>query len=132
MQKRYFDIFKRQKARHFLEKEDECKLIDYSDDDWAGYTTVNEASCQAVWLRRLLDDLQLKQAKSSIFLCDNKSAISMTKDSVFHARSKNIELRHHFVRDLVGKEEIGFYYINTSEQPSDILTKPDSFEKIID
>lgn len=62
--------------------------------------------------------------------CDNQSAIAMSKNPVFHGRSKHIELRHNYIRDMVLKKEIYLDFINTGEQPADVLTKPVSFEKL--
>ena len=53
----------------------------------------------------------------------------MTKNPTFHSRTKHIELRHHFIRDLVAKEEIALKYCSTEEQLADILTKALSKEK---
>ena len=53
----------------------------------------------------------------------------MTKNPAFHSRTKHIELRHHYIRDLVGDEEIVLDYCNTNEQLADILTKTLSKEK---
>ena len=57
-------------------------------------------------------------------------AIATTKNHVFHIRSKHIELKHHFIQDLISNEEIGLKFINTSEQPIDILIKATSKEKL--
>ena len=65
----------------------------------------------------------MEQKEPTKIYCDNMSAIAMTKNPVFHARSKHIELRHHFVHELVSKREIHLEFINTSDQPADILTK---------
>ena len=51
------------------------------------------------------------------------SAITMTKNPIFHARTKHIELRHHFIRDLVGEGEIKLQFVSTNDQPVDVLTK---------
>jgi hypothetical protein len=53
----------------------------------------------------------------------------MTRNPVFHARSKHIELRHHFIRDMVNKKEIQLEFINTYDQPAGILTKVVPAEK---
>jgi hypothetical protein len=61
---------------------------------------------------------------------DNMSAIVMIKNPVFHARTKHIELRHHFIRDLVSQGEIQLKFISTNDQPADILTKAATVDKI--
>ena len=70
------------------------------------YTSATEVAYEGVWLRKLLNDLGRKQEGPTTIYCDNMSAIALTKNLVFHARSKNIKLRHHFIHDLVQKEEI--------------------------
>jgi hypothetical protein len=50
-------------------------------------------------------------------------AIAMTKNLVFYTRSKYIELRHHFMKDMINKKEIQLDFINTNDQPIDVLTK---------
>ena len=56
-------------------------------------------------------------------LIDNKSAISLSKNPVFHERSKHIEIRYHFIRECVEQGRIGIDYVRTSDQLADILTK---------
>ena len=97
----------------------------------AEYASATEADCEGVWLRKLLNDLGRKQEGPTTIYCDNMSAIALTKNPVFHARSKHIELRHHFIRDLVQKEEIQLEFITTNEQPADMLTKPITTEKFL-
>jgi hypothetical protein len=50
-------------------------------------------------------------------------AIVMTKNPIFHARSKHIKLRHHFIKDTVSKKEMQLEFINTNDQPVNVLTK---------
>jgi hypothetical protein len=56
-------------------------------------------------------------------------AITMIKNPIFHARSKHIELRHHFIKDMVSKKEMQLEFINTNDQPANILTKAILVEK---
>ena len=77
----------------------------------------------------MLADLQQEQKGATKIFCDNKATISMTKNPAFHSRTKHIELRHHYIRDLVADEEIVLEYCNTDEQLADILTKALSKEK---
>ncbi|GFY85496.1 molybdenum cofactor sulfurase family protein [Actinidia rufa] len=88
-----------------------------------GYIAATDAACEAIWLRRMLSDLEQSQQQPTIIHCDNMSAIAMTKNPVFHARSKHIELQHHFIRDLVNNGEISIEFVNNNDQPADILTK---------
>ena len=96
----------------------------------AEYISVNEATREAVWLRRILIDLQQKVEDPTPIFCDNQSAISMSKNPVFHGRSKHIELRHNYIRDMVQRKEINLEYIKTTEQPADVLTKAVPIEKL--
>jgi hypothetical protein len=57
-------------------------------------------------------------------MCDNTSAISVAKNSVFHKKMRHVERRHHFLRDHIKKEDIEMRYINTKRQLADIFTKP--------
>ena len=95
----------------------------------AEYVAATSATCQAIWLRRVLAELQQEQEGPTEIFCDNKATISMTRNPTFHSRTKHIELRHHFIRDLVANEEIVLKYCSTNEQLADILTKTLSKEK---
>jgi hypothetical protein len=56
--------------------------------------------------------------------CDNQSCIKLTENLVFHDRSKHIDMRYHYIRDLVQRKTVKLQYIATSEKVADILTKP--------
>lgn len=89
----------------------------------AEYMVASLASSQAVWMRRILTDLHLVQEHPTTIYCDNNSTISMTKNPVFHARTKHIEIRHHYIRDLVQDGQVELQFCPTSEQIADIFTK---------
>jgi hypothetical protein len=57
-------------------------------------------------------------------MCDNISAISLAKNSIFHKRMKHLKVRHNFLRDHVEKRDIEMRYIDTEKQLADIFTKP--------
>jgi hypothetical protein len=56
--------------------------------------------------------------------CDNHSCIKLTENPLFHDRSKHIDMRYHYIRDLVQRKIVKLQYIATSKQVVDILTKP--------
>ena len=59
-----------------------------------------------------------------VILCDNHSCIKMTNNLVFHDKSKHIEIRYFYIRDMVQKGAIKLQYVGTNEQVADILAKP--------
>ena len=81
------------------------------------------AVCQGIWLSRLLGEMLNKEAARPKLLVDNKSAISLAKNPVFHDRSKHIEIRYHFIRECVEQGRVFIDYVRTSEQLADALTK---------
>ena len=81
-----------------------------------------EAVKEAIWLRSLFEDLGVGQKHIDVF-CDSQSAIHLAKNQVFHARMKHIDVRYHFVREILEEEEIFLQKILTTENPADMLTK---------
>jgi hypothetical protein len=64
-----------------------------------------------------------------MILCDNQSCIKMTENPVFHDKSKDIEIRYHYIRDMVKRGAVKLQYVGTNEQVADVLTKPLSLVK---
>ena len=62
--------------------------------------------------------------KGTMIFCDNSSAIALSKNSVFHKRTKHIDIKFHFIRELVSNGEIVLQHCRTEDQFADILTKP--------
>ena len=89
----------------------------------SGYMAVAIAACQGIWLSRLLGEFLDEKATVPRLLVDNKSAISLSKNPVFHDRSKHIETRYHLIRDYVEQGDLEIDYVNTEAQLADILTK---------
>eukprot|EP00253_Pinus_taeda_P031084 PITA_31084 len=70
------------------------------------YVATTTAACQAVWLRRVLRDLCHEQENGTTIYCDSSSAITLSKNSVFHKRTKHIDTKFHFIRELFNNGEI--------------------------
>lgn len=76
-----------------------------------------------MWLARLLAELKNKEADAVTLKIDNESAIALSKNPVFHDRSKHIDVRYHFIRECVEENRVKLQSIRTEEQLADILTK---------
>ena len=82
------------------------------------------STCQEIWIRRVLIDLGQEQFEETEIYCDKKATIALSKNLVYHGRTKHIDIRAHFIRDLVAEGTIILKYCGTDEQVADILTKP--------
>lgn len=83
----------------------------------------NEVTKELMWVRNFLEGLRIAFNKP-LLLVDNKSTIKIIKNSDIKRRSKHIEIKHSYVRDLVKKRElINVEYIDTDNQQADFLTK---------
>ena len=89
----------------------------------AEYVALNHGSREAVWLHNMLNQLDLKISCIQIFV-DNQSTIRLALNADHHNRTKHIDIRYHYVRDIVLKELIKLNYVNTHDQLADIFTKP--------
>ncbi|XP_068466248.1 uncharacterized protein [Phaseolus vulgaris] len=89
----------------------------------AEYIAVGSCCAQILWLKQQLADFGLKISKVS-FMCDNTSAINLTKNQIQHSRTKHIEIRHHFIRDHVNNGNCEVKFVETILQLADIFTKP--------
>lgn len=90
----------------------------------AEYMALTEASREAVYLRRLLNELKLIQLNQpTTIFCDNQSASKLVRNHIFHARTKHIDIRHHYVRQVFEEGSIDITYLKTSEMTADLLTK---------
>ncbi|XP_057512686.1 uncharacterized protein LOC130794748 [Actinidia eriantha] len=75
----------------------------------------------AIWLHGLINDLGISQEHITV-LCDSQSAICLAKNSVHHARTKHIDVRFHFIREILNEGDILLDKINTTDNPADMMT----------
>jgi hypothetical protein len=90
----------------------------------AEYMAVCGAAKEAVWLRALLQEIGCEQEGATVLYVDNQGSIALAKNPVYHARTKHIDVQHHFIRNLVEERVIDLVYVHTSENVADVLTKP--------
>jgi hypothetical protein len=89
----------------------------------AEYIAAAHAAKEIYWLRAFLGEIGRDMAQPTIFRCDNQSTIAICRDNKFHARTKHIDIRYHFVREAVEAGHIVAHYIPTDENLADIFTK---------
>lgn len=89
----------------------------------AEFMAATAAACQGIWLHRVLSQISKMEAGPVMLYIDNKSAIDLTKNPVFHGRSKHKDLRYHFIRECIQQGSIIVKYVKSEEQRADALTK---------
>jgi hypothetical protein len=89
----------------------------------AKYIAAGSCCTQLIWMKQLLADYGISQGKMIVY-CDNTSAINISKNPIQHSRTKHIDIRHHFIRDLVETQVLSLEFMHTEHQLADLFTKP--------
>ncbi|GJY59608.1 hypothetical protein Tco_0459500 [Tanacetum coccineum] len=95
----------------------------------AEYMAATEACKELLWLKRFLQELGFKQQRYAV-LCDNQSAIHLAKNSMFHKRTKHIDICYHWIRDAIEDGMFELNKVHTDDNASDMLTKAVAREKL--
>ncbi|GJT52209.1 retrotransposon protein, putative, ty1-copia subclass [Tanacetum coccineum] len=88
----------------------------------AEYMALTEAVKESIWLKGLLIELGVN-LRSVVVNCDNQSAIHLSRNAMFHERTKHINVRYHFIREIVESKEIRVAKIGTKDNAADAFTK---------
>lgn len=88
------------------------------------YIAAATGACQGVWLSRLVADITCSDVKKFKLFIDNRSAEELSKNPVFHERSKHIDTRYHYIRECVADGVLEVQHVSTEDQLADMLTKP--------
>lgn len=88
----------------------------------AEYMSLSDSTKEAIHLRRFLIDI-IGHQETTIIFNDNQGAGLLSKNPIFHNRTKHMDVRHHFVRQNVMEKNINVEYLSTEEMPADVLTK---------
>ena len=89
----------------------------------AEYMALGDAVKEALWIRQLLKGLGLKGKAASTIYEDNEGCKMLSEHPIHHQRTKHIDIRHHFIRDHIQKNEVEIKSISTNYMIADMLTK---------
>jgi len=92
----------------------------------AEYIALCTSVQEAIWIRSLLVEVNYSSFDSTVPTTvyeDNQSCISLAANPIYHARTKHIDIKYHFIRDHTDKD-INIVYCPTKEMVADVLTKP--------
>ncbi|XP_058725454.1 secreted RxLR effector protein 161-like [Vicia villosa] len=124
-----------------------CNLLGFTDSNWCGvkddrnstagyifmfvalssyeaeYIAASLCACQAMWLMNLFKELSSNEGEAITLLVGNVSAINIAKNPIANGRSKHIEMRFHYLRELVSDGKLRLGYCRSEDQVADLLTR---------
>ncbi len=85
---------------------------------------LSKTAKKAIWIREFLHELKFRDADQSVLIyADNKSAIDLIINSLYHKRTKHIEMRWHWIREMIDRKKIILRYLFINEMIADGLIK---------
>ena len=92
---------------------------------YQGRVCHSNISCMSnCMMRRTLSELQHEQNEPTPIFCDNSLAIALSRNYVFHKRSKHIDTQYHFIREWINNNAISVEFRISRNQFADLFTKP--------
>lgn len=108
-------------AVSWLSKKQPIVTLSSTEAEFVAATT---CACQAVWMRGILKEISHVQEGPTTLLCDNNSAIKLSRNPILRGRTKHIDVRYHFLRNLTKEGIIEMKHCGTENQLADLMTKP--------
>ncbi|KAK2451550.1 putative mitochondrial protein [Trifolium repens] len=103
----------------WFSKKQNCVALSTAE---AEYIAAGSSCSQLVWMKQMLKEYDVEQDVITLY-CDNLSAINISKNPVQRSKTKHIDIRHHFIRDLVENKVVTLEHVGTKDQVADIFTK---------
>jgi hypothetical protein len=88
------------------------------------YRAMSNTTSELTWLQHFLQEITFAAPIPILLFCDNQAAIHIASNSVFHERTKHIEVNCHFARDKILSEDIFTPFMKSGDQLADMFTKP--------
>lgn len=99
----------------------------------AEYIACSDAVREAIWVRRLLSDMMgninvpagydTRPPVATRIGCDNQGALKLIETGVSKQKTKHIDIKYHHIRDEEARGSVRYYYVRTTDNPADLLTK---------
>ena len=88
----------------------------------AEYMALSDCSRQVVWVRQVLKELGLPLKPTPLNI-DNEGAIFTAENPITEHRSKHIDIRYHYIREVIERKHVELFHVADDENPADMLTK---------
>ena len=90
----------------------------------AEYVAMSRCAQQMVWMHSWLNEVQIEFVVPGLIKGDNRGAIALTKNTKDHGKVKHIDIRHHYIRDLLQSGAISIEQVPSADNLADLFTKP--------
>jgi hypothetical protein len=90
----------------------------------AEYVAMSRCAQQMVWMHSWLQEVEIEHVIPGVIKCDNRGAIALSKNTKDHGKVKHIDIRHHYIRELLQSGSILLEQVSSSDNSADLFTKP--------
>jgi hypothetical protein len=90
----------------------------------AEYVVMSRCAQQMVWMQSWLREVEIEVSLPGLIKGDNRGAIALTKNTKDHGKVKHIDIRHHYIRELLQSGTILFEQVSSADNLADLFTKP--------
>jgi hypothetical protein len=90
----------------------------------AEYVVMSRCAQQIVWMHSWLREVAVNYATPGVIKGDNRGAVALTKNTKDHGKVKHIDIRHHYIRELLQSGEITIEQVPSLDNLADLFTKP--------
>ncbi|XP_011151349.2 uncharacterized protein LOC105190339 isoform X1 [Harpegnathos saltator] len=87
----------------------------------AEYIAAHDTSKETVWARSFLQEIGCRQLGPTTLYCDSKAAEALIKNLAFHKRTKHVDIKYHYVRDVVKNGQLTVTHVASDKQRADLL-----------
>jgi hypothetical protein len=90
----------------------------------AEYVAMSRCAQQMSWMHSWLDEVKIEHVLPGLIKGDNRGAIALTKNTKDHGKVKHIDIRHHYIRELIHSGKVTFEQVTSADNLADLFTKP--------